>query len=98
MVGGRNSKWKAGSIVRGACEASNLMVPPWLSALAPLATHSRRPLSASATGEPDRRATREAFTVPLVNPRSSELTSKRLHDYQYNPLWGFLPAQASIAN
>jgi len=46
----------------------------------------------------DRRATREAFTVPLVNPRTVELTSKRLRGYEYNPLWGFLPAQASITN
>ncbi len=36
------------------------------------------------------------LTVPLVTPRSVELTSSRLHGYEYNPLWGFLPAQASV--
>jgi peptide/nickel transport system substrate-binding protein len=46
----------------------------------------------------DRRATRQAFTVPLVNPRSVELTSKRLSGYEYNPLWGFLPAQAAVGS
>ena len=40
----------------------------------------------------------QAFTVPLVNPRSVDLTSKRLNGCEYNPLWGFLPAQAVIGN
>jgi ABC-type oligopeptide transport system substrate-binding subunit len=45
----------------------------------------------------DRRATRLALTVPLVNPRSIELTSPRLSGYEYNPQLGFLPALASVA-
>jgi ABC-type oligopeptide transport system substrate-binding subunit len=44
----------------------------------------------------DRIATDRALTVPLVNPRSVELTSARLSGYQYNPQWGFLPALASV--
>ena len=43
-----------------------------------------------------RRATSQALTVPLVNPRAVELTSSRLHGYEYNPLWGFLPAQSNL--
>jgi hypothetical protein len=46
----------------------------------------------------DRRATRQAYTVPLVNPRAVELTSDRLSNYEYNPVWGFLPDQAVIGN
>jgi ABC-type oligopeptide transport system substrate-binding subunit len=44
----------------------------------------------------DRRATQLALTVPVDNPRSVELTSRRLHGYEYSPQWGFLPALASL--
>lgn len=47
-------------------------------------------------GAIDRRATRLALTVPLVNPRSIELTSPTLSGYQYNPQLGFRPALASV--
>ena len=46
----------------------------------------------------ERLATEQALTVPLVNPRSVELTSQRLHGYEYHPLWGFLPAQSTITH
>jgi peptide/nickel transport system substrate-binding protein len=44
----------------------------------------------------DRRATQLALTVPVDNPRAVELTSSRLHGYEFSPQWGFLPALASL--
>jgi peptide/nickel transport system substrate-binding protein len=41
----------------------------------------------------DRRAVDGAVWVPLVNPRVFDFVSARVHNYQHNPLWGFLAQQ-----
>ena len=42
----------------------------------------------------DRQLTNAAVWVPTVTQRDIEITSSRLHNYQYNPVWGFLADQA----
>jgi YVTN family beta-propeller protein len=42
----------------------------------------------------DRQLTDDAVWVPTVNLRDVEVTSSRLRNYQYNPVWGFLADQA----
>jgi ABC-type transport system substrate-binding protein len=42
----------------------------------------------------DRQLTNEAVWVPTVTQRDIEITSNRLRNYQYNPVWGFLADQA----
>ena len=42
----------------------------------------------------DHQLTDEAAWVPTVNVRDVELVSRRLHNFQYNPIWGFLADQA----
>ena len=42
----------------------------------------------------DRQITNAAIWVPTVTTRDVELTSRRLHNYQYNPVWGFLADQS----
>ena len=42
----------------------------------------------------DHEVTDEAGWVPTVDLNAVELVSKRLGDYQYNPVWGFVPSQA----
>jgi ABC-type transport system substrate-binding protein/DNA-binding SARP family transcriptional activator/streptogramin lyase len=42
----------------------------------------------------DRRLTDAAVWVPTVTVRDVELTSSRLHNYQYSPVWGFLADQS----
>ena len=42
----------------------------------------------------DREIVRQAYWVPTVNPQEPELVSKRLRNYQFNPVWGFLADQA----
>ena len=42
----------------------------------------------------DHQLTDDAAWVPTVNVRDVELVSRRLHNYQYNPIWGFLADQA----
>ena len=37
---------------------------------------------------------RQAYWVPTVNPQEPELVSKRLRNYQFNPVWGFIADQA----
>jgi YVTN family beta-propeller protein len=44
----------------------------------------------------DRQLTNTAAWVPTVTYPEIELTSRRLHNYQYNPVWGFLADQSSI--
>ncbi len=44
----------------------------------------------------DRQLTDNAVWVPTVTPQEIELTSARLHNYQYNPVWGFLADQSWI--
>jgi YVTN family beta-propeller protein len=41
----------------------------------------------------DHQVTDDAAWVPTVNLREVDLVSGRLHNYQYNPVWGFLPDQ-----
>jgi ABC-type oligopeptide transport system substrate-binding subunit len=42
----------------------------------------------------DRQLTDAAVWVPTVTPREVDLTSNRLHNYEYNPVWGFLADQS----
>ena len=42
----------------------------------------------------DRQLTNDAVWTPTVNLRDVELTSHRLRNYQYNPVWGFLADQS----
>jgi ABC-type transport system substrate-binding protein len=42
----------------------------------------------------DRQLTNQAVWVPIVTPREVDLTSNRLHNYEYNPVWGFLADQS----
>ena len=44
----------------------------------------------------DRQLTNTAAWVPTVTYPEIELTSRRLHNYQYNPVWGFLADQSWI--
>jgi len=41
----------------------------------------------------DRQLTNNAVWVPTVNEREVDLVSKRLRNYEYNPVWGFLADQ-----
>ena len=42
----------------------------------------------------DHQLTNEAAWVPTVNERDVDLVSKRLRNYEYNPVWGFLADQS----
>jgi peptide/nickel transport system substrate-binding protein len=42
----------------------------------------------------DRQLTNAALWMPTVNEREVEFVSKRLHNYEYNPDWGFLADQS----
>jgi YVTN family beta-propeller protein len=44
----------------------------------------------------DRQLTNAAVWVPTVASREVELTSDRLRNYEYNPVWGFLADQAWV--
>jgi YVTN family beta-propeller protein len=44
----------------------------------------------------DRQLTNAAAWVPFATYPEIELTSRRLHNYQYNPVWGFLADQSWI--
>ena len=44
----------------------------------------------------DRRIVDQAYWVPTVNAHPPALVSKRLRNYQYNPIWDFSPAQAWV--
>jgi hypothetical protein len=54
------------------------------------------PASADAWTAIDRRLTDAAAWVPTVSVRDVELTSRRLRNYQYNPVWGFLADQSWV--
>jgi YVTN family beta-propeller protein len=55
------------------------------------------PPSADALWERvDRQLTNNAEWVTTVDTREVEITSARLHNYEYNPVWGFLADQAWI--
>jgi len=42
----------------------------------------------------DHQLTDNAAWVPTVDEPQIDLVSKRLHNYEYNPVWGFLADQA----
>ena len=44
----------------------------------------------------DRQLTNNAEWVTTVDTREVEITSARLHNYEYNPVWGFLADQAWV--
>jgi YVTN family beta-propeller protein len=44
----------------------------------------------------DRQLTDDAVWVPTVTLREVELTSRRLGNYEYNPVWGFLADQSWV--
>jgi peptide/nickel transport system substrate-binding protein len=44
----------------------------------------------------DQRLTRAAPWVPTVNERQVDLVSRRLHNYEFNPVWGFMPDQSWV--
>ena len=44
----------------------------------------------------DRQLTNDAEWVTTVATREVEITSARLHNYEYNPVWGFLADQAWV--
>ena len=44
----------------------------------------------------DRQLTNNAEWVTTVDTREVEITSSRLHNYEYNPVWGFLADQAWV--
>jgi peptide/nickel transport system substrate-binding protein len=53
------------------------------------------PAKAAATWTAiDHQLTDNAVWVPTVNEREVDLVSKRLRNYEYNPVWGFLADQA----
>ena len=52
--------------------------------------------SAAAWAAVDRQLTDAAAWVPTVSLRVVELTSQRLGNYQYNPVWGFLADQSWV--
>jgi YVTN family beta-propeller protein len=55
------------------------------------------PAKSSALWEAvDRQLTNAAEWVPTVASREVELTSDRLRNYEYNPVWGFLADQAWV--
>ncbi|MGP0037617.1 MAG: ABC transporter substrate-binding protein [Solirubrobacteraceae bacterium] len=55
------------------------------------------PLAADALWETvDRQLTNDAEWVTTVDTREVEITSARLHNYEYNPVWGFLADQAWV--
>jgi ABC-type transport system substrate-binding protein/DNA-binding SARP family transcriptional activator len=58
------------------------------------AAHPRR--SAALWTAVDHRLTRAAPWVPTVNEREVDLVSRRLHDYAFNPVWGFMPDQSWV--
>ena len=52
--------------------------------------------SAAAWAVVDRQLTDAAAWAPTVSLRDVELTSRRLGNYQYNPVWGFLADQSWV--
>ena len=56
-----------------------------------LALQTRDPAAATRLWTTiDRNATNAAAIVPMYTPRSVDLVSKRVGDYQHHPLWGVL--------
>ena len=61
----------------------------------PSSSPTRRAANAAWTSI-DRTLTNQADWVPTVNLRVVDLVSKRLGNYQFNPVWGFLADQSEI--
>ena len=53
-------------------------------------------LSAKLWAAADKEITDEAYWAPTVNIREVDLVSSRLHNYEFNPVWGFLADQAWV--
>jgi hypothetical protein len=45
----------------------------------------------------DREITDDAYWVPTENLREVDLVSARLHNYECNPVWGFLADRAWVS-
>jgi hypothetical protein len=62
--------------------------------------HSASPTAAAPTAaswrpsRPARLLADQAVRMPTVNERDVDFISKRLHNYEYNPVWGFLADQS----
>jgi peptide/nickel transport system substrate-binding protein len=55
------------------------------------------PAAADALWESvDHELTNQAYWLPTVSAREVDLVSKRLGNYQFNPVWGFLVDQSWI--
>jgi peptide/nickel transport system substrate-binding protein len=54
---------------------------------------SDRPRAADSWTRIDRELVDRAVWVPTVNPHPPELVSKRLRNYQFHPVWGFIASQ-----
>jgi len=50
--------------------------------------------AAEAWASIDREIVRNGYWVPTVRPQEPELVSKRLGNYQFSPVWGFIADQA----
>ena len=53
-------------------------------------------LSAQLWAAADKETTDEAYWATTVNIREVDLVSSRLHNYEFNPVWGFLADQAWV--
>lgn len=58
--------------------------------------HSNPPLASEIWTRVDRRLTRAAAWIPLVNPKGVELVSERLGNYSYSPLTGMILSEAWV--
>jgi len=54
--------------------------------------------AAAQWAEIDHELVDRAYWVPTVNVGSTELTSARLRNYQFHPIWGFLAARAWLSD
>jgi YVTN family beta-propeller protein len=54
--------------------------------------------AASAWRRVDHEVTDRAYWVPTVDARAVELTSKRLRNYEFHPVWGFIADQAWVGS
>jgi len=79
-------------------DASEYCNPAFDTQVAHAATlQATDPLAANvAWARLDREITNLALWVPTVTPNEIDLISRRVHNYEYNPLWGALIDQISI--
>jgi ABC-type transport system substrate-binding protein/DNA-binding SARP family transcriptional activator/DNA-binding beta-propeller fold protein YncE len=70
---------------------------PALDLLMQKATDSEDPVRAARLwAVADRLITDEAYWVPTISLNEVDLVSRRLHNYVYSPVWGFLADQAWV--